>query len=124
MRRWLIVSLISCLSIQVFYPLGILSEPVKGVSESKKISLKSEKITLPQDSKLFTGIGSKHLNQYCLICHSEEYLNSQPALDKKMWEKEVLKMRSSYGAPIPTEDVEVIADELYHRFGAPVIQKK
>ncbi len=124
MKHLLINSSLSFLCLQIFCSLSILAEPLKAISGSTKITLKSEKINLPQDSKVFTGVGSNHLNQYCLICHSCEYLNDQPALTRNMWEKEVLKMKSSYGAPIPDADIKILVEELYQKFGAPIASKK
>jgi mono/diheme cytochrome c family protein len=51
-------------------------------------------------------------NSQCLICHSAGMVLRQPALTHDQWVAEVNKMRSSYGAPIPAEQVEALASYL------------
>jgi hypothetical protein len=48
----------------------------------------------------------------CAVCHSPRYVLEQPPLPRKTWEAEVDKMRKTYGAPVPDEDVAAIVDYL------------
>ena len=48
----------------------------------------------------------------CAICHSPRYVLEQPPLPRKTWEAEVEKMRKTYGAPVPDEDMAPIVDYL------------
>ena len=48
----------------------------------------------------------------CAVCHSSRYLTMQPAFPRKVWEAEVDKMRKTFGAPIPEENVKKIVDYL------------
>lgn len=48
----------------------------------------------------------------CIICHSPSYITMQPAFPRKVWEAEVAKMRTTYGAPIPEQLVPQIVDYL------------
>ena len=34
----------------------------------------------------------------CIICHSPSYITMQPAFPRKVWEAEVAKMRTTFGA--------------------------
>ncbi len=56
----------------------------------------------------------------CMACHSVDYIpmNSR-FLDKAGWTAEVNKMINAFGAPIPKEDVEPIANYLTQNYGKP-----
>jgi hypothetical protein len=56
----------------------------------------------------------------CIACHSLDYIpmNSH-FLDKVGWTASVNKMINVYGAPIPKEDVQTIADYLAQNYGKP-----
>ena len=45
-------------------------------------------------------------------CHTPRYVLEQPPLPRKTWQAEVDKMRKTYGAPVPDEDVPPIVDYL------------
>lgn len=53
------------------------------------------------------------------MCHSADFLDEQPAVPLGTWKLEVNKMKNSFGAPIPEDQIERIADLLYQRFGPP-----
>lgn len=66
-------------------------------------------VTLPtQNANFRPGPGVELARRDCLSCHSAEYVTSQPPLSKSAWTKEVTKMRSAYGAPIPDADVDTL----------------
>jgi mono/diheme cytochrome c family protein len=70
-------------------------------------------VELPQSDGAFPpGEGVDIANSQCLICHSAGMVLRQPALTHDQWVAEVNKMRSSYGAPIPAEQVEALASYL------------
>jgi len=48
----------------------------------------------------------------CAVCHSSRYVMMQPAFPRKVWEASVDKMRKTFGAPIPEENVKKIVDYL------------
>ncbi len=56
----------------------------------------------------------------CMACHSVDYIpmNSR-FLDKAGWTAEVNKMINAFGAPIPKQDVEPIANYLAQNYGKP-----
>jgi hypothetical protein len=43
-----------------------------------------------------------------LSCHSSEYVISEPPLSKAAWTKEIVKMRTAYGATIPDADADAL----------------
>lgn len=92
---------------------------IPGIPFPPHIVWKSEKVTLPSSSEVFTGPGAKLLNTYCLMCHSADFVNEQPALPKPAWKAGVLKMKNVYGAPIPHDQIDALADVLYQKFGPP-----
>ena len=54
----------------------------------------------------------------CVACHSLDYIQMNSRfLDKAGWTASVNKMINVFGAPIPKEDVEPIADYLAQNYG-------
>ena len=70
-------------------------------------------IELPANDESFPpGVGAEIANSQCQICHSAGMVLTQPPLKKDEWRAEIMKMRSSYGAPIPEDQVDGLADYL------------
>ena len=84
------------------------------------LPLHAVKIDLPTDtSTLKPGAGAELANRQCLTCHSADYVNVQPpGKPLAFWKGEVEKMKKVYGAPIPDEEVEPIAQYLTREYGA------
>jgi len=84
------------------------------------LPLHAVKIDLPADtSTLKPGTGVALANRQCLTCHSADYVNVQPpGKPLAFWKGEVEKMKKVYGAPIPDEDIEPIAQYLTREYGA------
>ena len=58
--------------------------------------------------------------QQCGICHSADYVSQQPpAMTQAQWTAEVTKMKKAYGAPLPDDDIPVIAAYLASAYGVP-----
>jgi mono/diheme cytochrome c family protein len=78
------------------------------------------KITLPPETaKLKPGPGSDLASQQCLTCHSADYVTVQPpGKPLAFWKAEVEKMKKVYGAPIPDDQIEPIAQYLTREYGA------
>jgi sulfite dehydrogenase (cytochrome) subunit B len=77
-------------------------------------------IEIPKETAtLRPGPGAEVANGQCLICHSAEYITTQPR-DKPLafWKAEVEKMKKVYGAPIPDDQIDLIADYLARSYGA------
>jgi sulfite dehydrogenase len=76
-------------------------------------------IQLPPETGAFKQDAEAEIaNGQCLICHSVEYVSTQPALSRAFWKSEVQKMQQKYGAPIPDSQVEPLADYLTKNYGA------
>ena len=69
---------------------------------------------LPEETvSLRPGPGVETAQKNCLLCHSADYVNTQPPnLGKAFWEAEVTKMIKVYHAPINDEDAKAIGDYL------------
>ena len=76
-------------------------------------------IELPPDSaRLKTAPGSDVAAAQCGTCHSFDYVSMQPAgKPLAFWKAEVEKMKKVYGAPIPDDQIEPIAQYLAHSYG-------
>jgi mono/diheme cytochrome c family protein len=71
-------------------------------------------VDLPSGAVAFPhGDGADIANANCLICHSAGMVLRQPPLTVAEWRTEVEKMKTSFGAPIPSEQI----DELAHYLG-------
>jgi hypothetical protein len=54
----------------------------------------------------------------CAACHSLDYIRmNSPFPTAAVWDAEVAKMRSAFGAPISDADAAVIADYLKRNYG-------
>ncbi len=76
-------------------------------------------IELPAETgKLKSGPGSDLANRQCLTCHSADYVVVQPpGKPLAFWKAEVEKMKKVYGAPIPDDQIEPIAQYLTREYG-------
>ena len=76
------------------------------------------KIELPPEKGAFkTGPSVEVVQANCLICHSVEYVSSQPPMGRKFWEAAVKKMREKYGAPTTDEAMVKAVDYLVATYG-------
>ena len=77
------------------------------------------KIELPADSStLRVAAGSDLAGRQCVACHSADYVAMQaPGKPLAFWKAEVEKMKKVYGAPIPDEEIEPIAQYLTRAYG-------
>jgi len=87
-----------------------------------------QKISLPQyPPELRPGPGSEAFRNNCLICHSARYVTMQPRFTKAVWQAEVQKMITAYGASITPADKDAIVNYLVSSHGtkdagAPQVQ--
>lgn len=77
----------------------------------------------PETAKLKPGAGVELAGPNCLLCHSADYISTQPRLDRAGWLGEVNKMREKFGAPIATNRVEALVDYLTANYGKPDSKK-
>src|SRR5260221_6253625 len=71
----------------------------------------------PETAKLKPGPGAGVAMANCMLCHSVDYISTQPPLTRTAWKAAVEKMRLKYGAPIATNKVDEIADYLAATYG-------
>ena len=75
---------------------------------------------LPAEKPAFKpGKGSELAQANCLICHSHEYVATQPPFTRDQWKASVTKMQQKFGAPIPAESVDPLVDYLVQAYGRP-----
>jgi mono/diheme cytochrome c family protein len=82
------------------------------------ICFAAEDWELPLDQPLLKpGPGMEVVATNCQICHSSDYISTQPRLNRATWNATVQKMREKYGAQFPTNQVEQIVEYLVGTYG-------
>ncbi len=71
----------------------------------------------PETARLKPGSGAEIATSQCLLCHSADYISTQPRLDRAAWSASVQKMREKYGSPLPTNQVDAVVDYLVKTYG-------
>ena len=75
-------------------------------------------IQLPPEVHSFKqDTGAEIANAQCLICHSVDYITTQPKMPRAFWKAGVQKMQQKYGAPIPDAQVDPVVDYLVKNYG-------
>lgn len=76
-------------------------------------------IKLPPESVQFkSGPGTEIANNNCQICHSADYVSTQPvSTSREKWAEIVAKMQSTYGAPIQNDQIDPLVDYLVKHYG-------
>jgi sulfite dehydrogenase (cytochrome) subunit B len=70
-----------------------------------------------ENTKLEKGPGVELATAQCMICHSVDYISTQPKMNRAAWTATVVKMREKYGAPVPTNNVEQVVEYLVKTYG-------
>jgi len=74
--------------------------------------------TLPRETAtLKPGPGAELVTAQCLLCHSADYISTQPPLTRAQWQADITKMQQKYGAPIATNNIERLVDYLVKNYG-------
>jgi sulfite dehydrogenase len=95
-----------------FVALAVLFAAAASTSAGEvTIVLPPEKV----DFKAASGVDLAQSN--CLLCHSSDYLPTQPPMSRKFWEATVKKMREKYGAPVAEENVPKLVEYLVAAYG-------
>jgi len=66
---------------------------------------------------LSPGTGASSVAANCGLCHSLDYIATQPALTRAQWTAGVEKMRVRFGAPVPTNQVSELVEYLTTNYG-------
>jgi cytochrome c len=78
-------------------------------------------ITLPIETAVFKPApGVQYANGQCLTCHSADYIAMQPPKGLEFWQAEVTKMKDKYGAPLPTNQLQNLAEYLAVNYGTGI----
>ncbi|WP_137925053.1 cytochrome c, class I [Cupriavidus sp. 2SB] len=89
---------------------------------SQFASASPKEIKLPQETatyKASTLPGYNLALQNCMICHSAQYVSTQPPTSSRAyWDATVKKMKKPFGAPLKDENIEPIVDYLVKTYGA------
>lgn len=84
--------------------------------------LAAAEITLPAETARFAESplpGYALATAMCQTCHSADYTHMQPTnLPRTYWKSAVVKMQKTFGAPLPDDAIEPIADYLVKTYGA------
>ena len=81
------------------------------------------KITLPPETAVLKpGPGAELAVASCLVCHSAEYISTQPVMPRAFWKASVDKMRAKFGAPITDDQIEKLTDYLSTAYGAAEVK--
>ena len=82
------------------------------------LSIAAEKFALPPETATFKfGPGAEIAIAQCLLCHSADYVSTQPRLSRAAWKANLEKMRDKYGAPLPADKIQPLLDYLVTNYG-------
>jgi len=83
---------------------------------ASEITTPNRSITFPTDPFSFQpGPGQEIANTYCVICHSADYIYTQPPHSQTTWTEIIKKMKLAFGCPIPEESIIHLAQYLTHQ---------
>lgn len=86
------------------------------------IPLGAIEITLPAETDRLIESplpGYALATTYCYTCHSTDYVRVQPpGVNRAGWRASVVKMQKTFGAQIPDEAIDPIAEYLARTYGA------
>jgi hypothetical protein len=71
----------------------------------------------PETARLKPGPGVELATAQCSLCHSADYISTQPRLTRTVWRGEVNKMQQKYGAPILTNNIDGLVNYLTKAYG-------
>ena len=110
MRRVLIILAVATAG---FATCALRAQQGNSQTDASPASNPVQKISLPQyPPELRPGPGSEAFRNNCLICHSARYVTMQPRFTKAVWQAEVQKMITAYGATITPANKDAIVEYL------------
>ncbi len=71
----------------------------------------------PETARLREGAGADLVKAQCLLCHSADYISTQPRLSAAVWKATVVKMRDKYGAPVAEDKIDSLVQYLVANYG-------
>lgn len=77
-------------------------------------------ITLPPETAtLKPGKGVELAQANCVMCHSVDYIATQPPMPRKFWEATIKKMKEKFSAPVSDDAAAALAEYLTAAYGVP-----
>jgi mono/diheme cytochrome c family protein len=99
-----------------FLIVGILLMNVDAGILAGEVAAPTHSITFPTDPFSFQpGSGQEIASTYCVICHSADYIYTQPPHSQTTWTEIIKKMKLAFGCPIPDESIALLAKYLTHQ---------
>ena len=84
------------------------------------VAIAADEWRLPDEKPAFKAApGAERAQANCMMCHSHEYITTQPSFTREQWKASVTKMQQKYGAPIVPEAVDPLLDYLVRSYGKP-----
>ena len=78
----------------------------------------AEEFALPPETARYVAApGGELATTFCLTCHSADYISTQPPLTRAQWTASVGKMKKTYGAPVPDDQVDRLVEYLVKNYG-------
>src|SRR5664279_2008157 len=82
------------------------------------VAIAADEWRLPDEKPAFKSAPGAELAQAnCIMCHSHEYITTQPKFTREQWKASVTKMQQKYGAPLAPENVDAVLDYLVRSYG-------
>jgi hypothetical protein len=104
----------ACLFVGLGAGMAQAQNPTVAAASAHPIKLTSQRIVLPFGNRTFGNSKVARLaNERCLLCHSRGMVDTQPPLSAKTWRAEVVKMKTTYGCPLPDDEVDELAKFMY-----------
>ena len=101
------------------FPVALLAALACG-SASPCLAAEPDDWKLPPETvELRAGKGRELVAGQCVVCHSVDYVTTQPPLARAAWAATVEKMRAKYGAPVSTNAVPPLVEYLVVAYGKP-----
>ena len=91
--------------------IALLSAATPLLAEGLRIQLP------PENPQLKPGPQADMVMASCLVCHSWDYVTTQPVLPRTTWKAIVTKMKVTFGAPLADDRIEPIVDYLVRAYG-------
>ena len=91
--------------------LALLTVGTAAAEERVSITLPPESVTLP------AGPGMAVTETQCRMCHSLDYITTQPRGGAAQWQGVVTKMKNVYAAPLSEDESKTIVEYLASHYG-------
>ena len=112
MKKIAILMTILMLSAGLAYAQGGPSPKAESQTDTmRSINLPAVRIELKE------GEGRVKAETFCNICHSTDYITTQPKFPRAQWTATVNKMIKVFGAPVSEEDAKTIVNYLVVNYG-------